>query len=108
MDFPFNQYPSYNILRGSGNTFWHPPMAVAQDSPRFIHPPMLPSEDSHMDYLHPPMLPQEEENLFNQYLHPPMVPPEESSKGLMNSLQPTYTGNGSAQSDYFDAAMSQY
>jgi len=90
MDFPFNQYPSYNILRGSGNTFWHPPMVAAHDSPQLIHPPMLPSEDSHMDYIHPPMLPQEEENLFNQYLHPPMLPPEESSKTLMNSLQSTY------------------
>lgn len=90
MEFPFNQYPSYNILRGSANTFWHPPMVATHDSPQLIHPPMLPSEDSHMDYLHPPMLPQEEENLFNQYLHPPMVPSEESSKTLMNSLQSTY------------------
>ena len=98
MDFPFNQYPSYNILRGSGNTFWHPPMAAAQDSPQFIHPPMLPSEDSHMDYIHPPMLPQDEENLFNQYVHPPMLPPEESSKGLVNSLQSTY----------YDANMNHY
>jgi GATA-binding protein, other eukaryote len=108
MEFPFNQYPSYNILRGSGNTFWHPPMAIAHDSPQFIHPPMLPSEDSHMDYLHPPMLPQEEENLFNQYLHPPMVPPEDSSKSHMNNSLQTYTGNGSVQSDYFDAPMNRF
>lgn len=108
MDFPFNHYPSYNILRGSGNTFWHPPMAAAQDSPQFIHPPMLPAEDSPMDYLHPPMLPQEEENLFNQYLHPPMAHPEESSKGIMNSLQSAYTGNGSAQSDYYDTNMQHH
>ncbi|KIM79407.1 hypothetical protein PILCRDRAFT_36953, partial [Piloderma croceum F 1598] len=68
MDFPFNQYPSYNILHGSGNTFWHPPMAAVQDWPQFIHLPMLPSEDSYMDYIHPPMLLQDEENLFNQYM----------------------------------------
>jgi GATA-binding protein len=105
MDFPFNQYPSYNILRGSANTFWHPPM-VAQDSPRLIHPPMLPS-DSHMEYFHPPMLPQEEENLFNQYLHPPMLPADESSKSLMNSLHSAYGGNG-PQSEYYDATMSRF
>ena len=46
MDFPFNNYSSYNILRGSGNTFWHPPMVAAQDSPQFIHPPMLSAEDA--------------------------------------------------------------
>jgi hypothetical protein len=100
LDFPFNHYAPYNILRGSGNTFWHPPMVAAQDSPRLIHPPMLPSEDSHMDFIHPPMLPQEEENLFNQYLHPPMVVPEEPPKGLVNPLQSSYTG--SARADYFD------
>ena len=77
-------------------------MVATYDSPQLIHPPMLPSEDSHMEYIHPPMLPQEEENLFNQYLHPPMVLTEESSKTLMNSLQSNYTGNGPAQSEYYD------
>ncbi|KIM82030.1 hypothetical protein PILCRDRAFT_88827 [Piloderma croceum F 1598] len=109
VEFSSDQYPSYDILRGSGNTFWRPPMAVTHESPQFIHPPMVPSEDSHVGYFHPPMLPQkEEENLFNRYLHPPMVPLEESSKGHMNNSLQTYTGNGSAQSDYFDAPMNQF
>ena len=43
-------------LRGSENTFWHPPMMPqVEGSPRSFHPPMLPpSEDSPMDYLQPP------------------------------------------------------
>jgi len=55
MEFPFSNYPSFNILRGPGNTLWHPPMLPPQQnngssaakggagcaSPRFIHPPML-------------------------------------------------------------------
>lgn len=43
-------------LRGSGNTFWHPPMMPqVEGSPQLFHPPMLPpSEDSPMDYLQPP------------------------------------------------------
>jgi hypothetical protein len=117
MEFPFNNYQPYGILRGSGNTFWHPPMAAAHDSPQPVHPPMLPCEDSPMDYLHPPMLPQEEESLFNQYLHPPMLPGDECAKALMRSLQcnppifhseSIYAGNGSARSDFYDTTMRSY
>ena len=35
-----------DVIRNSGNTFWHPPMVAAQDSPQFIHPPMLSAEDA--------------------------------------------------------------
>jgi GATA-binding protein len=93
MEFPYSSYTSsFGILRGSGNTFWHPPMMPAsQDrSPQFVHPPMLPpvtsncgpgsaggAEESPMDYLHPPMVLQDEESLFSAYLHPPMVLTEE-------------------------------
>lgn len=115
MDFPFNNYPSYNILRGSGNTFWHPPMVAAQDSPQLIHPPMLPAEDATMDYLHPPMLPQEEENLFNQYLHPPMLPSDESNKGMAGSVHPhppmfqnDFSNSGSGTSEFYDTSMHNF
>ena len=115
MDFPFNNYPSYNILRGSGNTFWHPPMVAVQDSPQLVHPPMLPAEDAAMDYLHPPMLPQEEENLFNQYLHPPMLPSDESNnKTLTNSMphppmfQNEFSNTGSATSEFYETSMHNF
>lgn len=110
MDFPFNHYPSYNILRGSSNTFWHPPMSLsARDSPQFIHPPMLPPDDSPMDYLHhPPMLPQEEENLFNQYLHPPMIPSEDG-KAVMGAMPAaTYNSNGATNGEFYDSQMHHF
>ncbi|PFH49302.1 hypothetical protein AMATHDRAFT_76249 [Amanita thiersii Skay4041] len=69
-------------LRGSGNTFWHPPMLPQADhSPALFHPPMLPpTEDSPMDYLHPPMVLPDDvaETLFSTYLHPPMALPDEN------------------------------
>lgn len=47
MDFPF--FTPYGVFRGSvSNTFWHPPMVVAEPdrSPQpFIHPPMLLPDD---------------------------------------------------------------
>jgi hypothetical protein len=54
MDFPF---PTYNAncavnqgpaLRGSGNTFWHPPMMPQpqSDSESFWHPPLVPPTKS--------------------------------------------------------------
>ncbi|KAF7974624.1 hypothetical protein HWV62_11604 [Athelia sp. TMB] len=94
MDFPFNSYPAYNMLRGSGSTFWHPPM-------------MLPTDDSPMDYIHPPMLPQEEENLFNQYLHPPMVPPADEGKGAMGAM-PVYNTNGTTNGEFYDSQMHHF
>ncbi|KAG6901552.1 hypothetical protein C0995_010609 [Termitomyces sp. Mi166 len=81
-------------LRGSGNTFWHPPMMPQGDglsSPHIIHPPMLPpSEESPMDYLHQPMgmgmsVQQEreqEEELFSTFIHPPMAIPDEFAQAL--------------------------
>lgn len=47
MDFPF--FTPYGVFRGSvSNTFWHPPMVIAEPdrSPQpFIHPPMLLPDD---------------------------------------------------------------
>jgi len=50
MDFPFPTYNSNGTLnqgpalRGSGNTFWHPPMMPQHnsDSEPFWHPPLVP------------------------------------------------------------------
>ncbi|KAI6019214.1 hypothetical protein BKA83DRAFT_111299 [Pisolithus microcarpus] len=84
MDFPF--FTPYGVFRGSvSNTFWHPPMVVAEPdrSPQpFIHPPMLLPDDWPTAFLfsagfHPPMLLPEEENLFATYFHPPMLLPSE-------------------------------
>jgi hypothetical protein len=50
MEFPFSTYNSNGTinqgpaLRGSGNTFWHPPMmpqSNAENEPALFHPPML-------------------------------------------------------------------
>jgi hypothetical protein len=103
MDFPFSSYLGANntngngtvsspfntggpVLRGSGNTFWHPSMMPQGQgdmdaSQNILHPPVLPPthEDSPMDYLHPPMLAQDEESLFSSFLHQPMVVPEEQT-----------------------------
>ncbi|KAH7882009.1 hypothetical protein F5I97DRAFT_382589 [Phlebopus sp. FC_14] len=128
MDFPF--FAPYNILRGSGNTFWHPPMLPADRSPQFIHPPMLPTttgvEDAHMsDFLHPPMLPQEEENLFATYLHPPMLLPEDhhspqhqqqveqqhqhQQQGQGQGQQgPSQQSRYAPQTDFYDSTMQAY
>ncbi|KDR78208.1 hypothetical protein GALMADRAFT_224580 [Galerina marginata CBS 339.88] len=109
MEFPFSTYNSNGTinsgpaLRGSGNTFWHPPMMPqgnTDNEPALFHPSNgsgsgststssssssntsnAANEDSPMDYLHPPMALQDEESLFSTYLHPPMALPEEPSKG---------------------------
>ena len=124
MEFPFSSYLGTNgsngnctvsspfssgpVLRGSGNTFWHPPMMPQGQgdmdaSPNVFHPPMLPPthEDSPMDYLHPPMLAQDEESLFSTFLHPPMVVPEEQSH------PPIYPNEWSGH-DSYDASMRAY
>ncbi|EIN05132.1 hypothetical protein PUNSTDRAFT_122479 [Punctularia strigosozonata HHB-11173 SS5] len=98
MDFPYNTYSSYGLMRNSGssNAFWHGSLAQT-NSPQFIHPPMLPPDESPMDYLHPPMLPQEDiaEAMFQTYLHPPMLPPEEQSGHGNNH---NHNGNGNNKS----------
>ncbi|KAG5643654.1 hypothetical protein DXG03_000534 [Asterophora parasitica] len=97
MDFPFSTYMSSSgpALRGSGNTFWHPPMmpqgpgdggimglglgglgGLGMDSPHLVHPPMLPPDESPMDYLHQPMQHDEDLELFSSFLHPPMTIPD--------------------------------
>lgn len=117
MEFPFSTYNNNGTLnqgpalRGSGNTFWHPPMmpqsGVDNDTQLFHAPTMVSSsssgsgastpssatdgsesgsggaanEDSPMDYLHPPMAIQDEDSLFSTYLHPPMALPDEAAKG---------------------------
>ena len=101
MEFSFDEYPSYNLPRGSGSTFWQPPMVAAQDSPS-----MLPSEDRPKFYFHPLVLPREEK-LFSQYLHPSTVLAEGSSEEPMKSPQPNDAGNGSMQPDYVDANVNQ-
>ena len=113
MEFPFSNYPSYNILRGSGNTFWHPSKV---NSPHFVHPPMLPPEESPMDFLHPPMVLQDEDSFFSAYLHPPMVL-EECSPAPMNTLQlhppmlpndSIYSGSQSGRADVYESIMHTY
>ncbi|KAI6102779.1 hypothetical protein F5141DRAFT_1008162 [Pisolithus sp. B1] len=65
MDFPF--FTPYGVFRGSvSNTFWHPPMVVAE-----------PDRSPQPAGFHPPMLLPEEENLFATYFHPPMLLPSE-------------------------------
>lgn len=127
MEFPFSSYlgasgtngngtvsSPFNtagpVLRGSGNTFWHPPMMPQgqgdmDSSPHVFHPPMLPPthEDSPMDYLHPPMLVQDEESLFSSFLHPPMVVPEEQTVH-----PPMYPNEWSVGHDSYDAPMRAY
>lgn len=113
MDFPFSSYPSASTysngpaLRGSGNTFWHPPMMPqAENSPHLFHPPMLPPDDSPMDYLHPPMAAQEEENLFSAYLHPPMALPDENSQ--MNIHPPMMYPADYSNNETYDSSMRNY
>ncbi|KAI6025484.1 hypothetical protein EDC04DRAFT_2573818 [Pisolithus marmoratus] len=65
MDFPF--FTPYGVFRGSvSNTFWHPPMVIAE-----------PDRSPQPAGFHPPMLLPEEENLFATYFHPPMLLPSE-------------------------------
>lgn len=118
MEFPFSNFNSGSTfnngpaLRGSGNTFWHPPMMPQGDSsPHIFHPPMLPpagSEESPMDYLHPPMVPQDDESLFSTYLHPPMVVPEEGNNHLTGVQSQNIYGDYSHGHDYYDASMQVY
>ena len=111
MEFPFTTYNANGtinqgpVLRGSGNTFWHPPMLPQTGSDNESHlfhshgnssssndnrnesadngdvgPSTqgggnTDSEDSAMDY--PQM--QDEDSLFSTYVHPPMALPEEVS-----------------------------
>ncbi|KAG6853151.1 hypothetical protein C0991_006558 [Blastosporella zonata] len=101
MDFPFSQMESGSgtffgggpALRGSGNTFWHPPMMPQADnmsSPHIIHPPMLPpADDAPMDYLHQSM--QHDEELFSSFLHPPMAISDEFSQALSQIHPPMLT-----------------
>ena len=110
MEFPFTTYNANGtinqgpVLRGSGNTFWHPPMLPqtgSDNESHLFHPHDSSSssndsgnesagngsrsareggnpnnEDSAMDYLHPPQM-QDEDNLFSTYVHPPMALPED-------------------------------
>jgi hypothetical protein len=98
------------VLRGSGNTFWHPPMMPqAESSPHLFHPPMLPpSEESPMDYLHPPMVLQDDESLFSTYLHPPMAIPNDNSQ--MNGAQQhnMYNNDDNGSHDSYENNMRVY
>ncbi|KAF8064406.1 hypothetical protein FPV67DRAFT_220987 [Lyophyllum atratum] len=113
MDFPFSSYlspSSFNsgpALRGSGNTFWHPPMMPQGDnSPHVIHPPMLPptTDDSPMDYLHQPM--GHDEELFSSFLHPPMAIPEEGGMCMGQVHPPMMVEYGGH--DAYESAMRVY
>ncbi|KAI0920736.1 hypothetical protein AcV5_010406 [Taiwanofungus camphoratus] len=89
VDFPYNPYSSYGLLRGSNNNaLWHPPMLPPENnnSPRFIHPPMLPPDESPNMLFHPQVLQHDEADaLFATYLHPPM--PRSDDSPSMNGLQ---------------------
>ena len=98
MEFPFTTYNANGtvnsgpVLRGSGNTFWHPPMLPQSGSDNESHlfhggnnegggkGGGNNNEDSAMDYLHPPQMLQDEDSLFSTYVHPPMVLPEDPSR----------------------------
>ncbi|KAF8637749.1 hypothetical protein AX17_002607 [Amanita inopinata Kibby_2008] len=112
---------SGSALRGSGNTFWHPPMLPHPDhSPAMFHPPMLPpADDSPMDYLHPPMVLPDDvaETLFSTYLHPPMALPDENGPANSSTSTPSSgsggNGNtggsaGSGGFESFDSPMRVY
>jgi len=107
MEFPFTTYNANGtinqgpVLRGSGNTFWHPPMlpqTASDNENHLFHPHSSSSsskgnegnggggrsaaggggnhEDSAMDYLRPPML-HDDDSLFSAFVHPPMALPED-------------------------------
>ncbi|TFK18946.1 hypothetical protein FA15DRAFT_232742 [Coprinopsis marcescibilis] len=108
MEFPFSTSPTSGpALRGSGNTFWHPPMLPQGDEhSQLFHPPMMVphaapnhvnnhagssdgsehsgSDESPMDYLQPPMM-SEEDQMFSAYIHPPMALPEDANVTMNNS-----------------------
>ncbi|KAH9927378.1 hypothetical protein B0H21DRAFT_134212 [Amylocystis lapponica] len=88
IDFPFNPYTSYGMLRGGNSTLWHPPMLPpdSNNSPQFIHPPMLPPDESPNMFMHASVLhPDDADSLFATYMHPPMLRPDDSPP--MSSLQ---------------------
>ncbi|KXN82399.1 Box A-binding factor, partial [Leucoagaricus sp. SymC.cos] len=74
-------------LRGSGNTFWHPPMMPQSEGTNHHRHRGGETEDSPMDYLHPPTMSlagvvgSDDESLFSAYLHPPMALQEDSPSG---------------------------
>ncbi|KAG5733689.1 hypothetical protein E4T56_gene9055 [Termitomyces sp. T112] len=105
LDFPFSPsappassayFSNGPALRGSGNTFWHPPMMpqaesdapTGEHSPHIIHPPMLPPPESPMDYLQQPAGLQPDEELFSSFLHPPMVISDDFAQALSNVHPP--------------------
>ena len=102
MEFPFTTYNANGtinsgpVLRGSGNTFWHPPMlpqSGSDNESHLFHPHGNSNknesgtnggrstggnnnnEDSAMDYLRPAQMLQDEDSLFSTYVHPPMALP---------------------------------
>jgi GATA-binding protein len=103
MDFSFAGFTSQGpALRGSGNTFWHPPMMPQStaDSEQLVYPPMTSgsnssggsNEDSPMDYLHhPPMALHDDEQLFSAYLQPSMSHDDKSHENNgASSMQAMY------------------
>ncbi|KAF8651076.1 hypothetical protein AX16_004938 [Volvariella volvacea WC 439] len=117
-EYPFGSpYPSSTssspfsntvALRGSGNTFWHPPMMPQGDrSPHLVHPPMLPPEDTPMDYLHPPMLQHDDDSLFSAFIHPPMALPEAAAADSGSNHPPMFA-NEFAHHDSYDTSMRVY
>lgn len=112
MEFPFSSYSVYSngpVLRGSGNTFWHPPMMPQGDnSPHLFHPPMLPpTDESPMDYLHPPMVSQDDDSLFSTYIHPPMAIPDDSNSH-MNLMHAAMYSHEYTHHDSYDTGMRVY
>jgi GATA-binding protein, other eukaryote len=112
---PFNSACSPNsstngpALRGSGNTFWHPPMMPqVENSPQLFHPPMLPpADESPMDYLQAPM-PHDDDMLFSTFFHPPMAVPEESNSHSVNNVHPPMAVDYAQHDNTFETAMGVY
>ncbi|KZT00625.1 uncharacterized protein LAESUDRAFT_745783 [Laetiporus sulphureus 93-53] len=116
LDFAYNPYSSYNMMRGNNSSsLWHPPMLPpdnSTNSPCYVHPPMLPSDNSPNMFLHGQSLQHDDaDNLFAAYLHPPRLLPDSPS---MNGLQlhppmlPNEWKSSEWKTDYYDAPMITY
>jgi len=95
-------------LRGSGNTFWHPPMLPqVENSPQLFHPPMLPpADESPMDFLQAPIN-HDDDMLFSAFFHPPMAMPEENGNNHP-AIHPPMVIDYAHHNDNYDSSMRVY
>ncbi|OCH87687.1 hypothetical protein OBBRIDRAFT_136546 [Obba rivulosa] len=111
VEFPYNSYSPFGIMRGGGSALWHPPMLPPEgttNSPQFIHPPMLPPDES--PQLYQAVLQHDDADaLFATYLHPPMIRTEDSPPMSSLQLHPPMLPNEwkppGGHVDYYDTPM---